>query len=105
MLREVGCETNDTFRLQRLGKISSNHSRPIRISGLNDTHRSDILRRSKSLRLIKRFNKVYINADLTPLQQRESKSLREELSRRRAAGEEDLIIFRGKITSRNQNFQ
>ena len=42
---------------------------------------------------------MYINADLTKLQQRSAKLVRDELNEKRNKGESNLAIRRGKIVS------
>ena len=81
-------------------------SRPIRAVCIAATKKYEILRRSKSLRHSQTFKDIYINPDLTPLQQKESRLLRIELKQRREIGE-DVMIRRGKIVSKRneQNFR
>jgi hypothetical protein len=43
---------------------------------------------------------LYINHDLTPLEQEKDKILRDELKKRRADGETNLIIRNGNIVTR-----
>ena len=45
--------------------------------------------------------KIFISNDLTKKQQQEMKTLREELARRRASGE-NLTIYRGKIVPKQR---
>jgi hypothetical protein len=105
LLHKLDVRITITNGIQRLGMQRPNWSRPIKVCGLDESTRSVVLRKSKSLRLHDKYKGIYINADLTPMQQKESKALREELNRRRSAGETDLVIYRGKIVQRPHPFQ
>lgn len=91
----------------RLGRPRSNKPRPMRITGLDIGEKSELLRKARSLRNNSDYEGVYINPDLTPLQQHEAKLLRDELKKRRENGHHDLIIRNGKIVSKSvsSNFQ
>ena len=49
------------------------------------------------LRYLTSWKRIYVTPDLTKKERDEGKRLREELSNRRQAGEENLAIGRGKI--------
>ena len=93
--------------LHRLGNPRSGRPRSIRVCGLESSTKMKILQKSRNLKNDQVFRGVFINADLTPQQQLKAKELRDELKSRRAAGERDVVIFRGKImhTSQIQNFR
>ena len=82
---------------QRLGYPRKGKPRPIRIMGLDPSEKMKILQKSKELKHHSTFKTIYINADLTPLQQLRAKNLRDELKARRESGEQDIVIYRGKI--------
>ena len=85
----------------RLGKPSNEKPRPLRITGFNVAEKSEILRKARSLRSHDEYENTFVNPDLTPRQQRESKLLRLELKQRRQRGEQDLVIHNGKIVSKS----
>lgn len=62
--------------------------------------KSEVLRQARRLRTVDNpdLKKVYINPDLTPIQQREDRALRVELKSRRQAGEK-VIIRGGRIVT------
>lgn len=90
----------------RLGRQKNAKPRPLRITGFSIAEKSEILRKSKSLRSHGEYVNVFINPDLTPWQQHEAKLLRVELKQRREKGEHDLIIRSGKVVPKSilQNF-
>ena len=69
---------------------------------LDSATKRKVLLRAKNRRSIPSYKDVYVNPDLTPLQQRQSKELREEIKRKKNSGK-DVIIRGGKIISR-ENF-
>ena len=56
--------------------------------------------KAKELRQSKQFSSMYINPDLTYKERQASKELRQELARRKKAGEKDIFIRRGQIVKR-----
>ena len=92
--------------VKRLGKLSST-SRPIRVVLSDYSQNQQILKKAKSLRSSADYKNVYINIDRTIMQQREAKFLRDELKRRTANGENDLVIYGGKVIPKEdiKNFQ
>lgn len=91
--------------LQRIGQIRSNGSRMLKITGLDSDKRREILQKSKALRNSRRFKHVYINPDMTPMEQQHHRYLQRELKDLRERGYA-AYIYRGKIHTRNseQNF-
>jgi hypothetical protein len=65
----------------------------------------EVLKASKKLResTKQEWKKVYINPDLTKLQREKDFQLRQELKRRKEAGEKDLIIKSGRIIMKDNN--
>ena len=57
----------------------------------------DLLRKSKSLKDMPEYRKVYIHPDLTYNQRQENKKLRAELKNREEGGEINLKIVKGKV--------
>ena len=61
----------------------------------SEDNKRTILTNSSRLKSIEEFSDVYISPDLTKVEREKQKKLREELKRRREAGETGLIIRRG----------
>lgn len=78
-------------RYPRLLKVILSHSRAQKIA----------LSRAPSLKNSP-FNGVFIRPSLTAAQREADKELRDELSRRREAGERGLMIYRGSIIERDK---
>jgi hypothetical protein len=67
---------------------------------MNDKFR--ILKACKELKKRQEYKNVFINPDRTPLEQAIDKRLRHELKERRENGEDNLVIYRGKVINRNE---
>lgn len=87
----------------RIGKTDSRKPRLLKIVCRNVETKRTMLMHAKNLRSIDHYKGVYINPDMTPLEQNQNRTLREECKRRRAIGE-DVLIKHGKVVSR-QNFR
>ena len=89
----------------RIGKINSSGPRLLKVVCRDVDSKRSLLRKSKDLRDSVTFKNVYVNPDLTPMQQKENKRLRQELRSRRELGE-DVIIRQGRIVEKGlrQNF-
>ena len=74
--------------LCRIGKPQQNKPRLIRITCSDADERSEALSASSKLRTYN--NGIFPNADLTPMQQKENKQLREELKK------EELLVRMSK---------
>lgn len=90
----------DDFRVSRIGKPFKDKPRLLKVVCPDSQMKQDILRKSKMLRTSSSFKGVYVNQDLTPIQQCEFKRLRMKLKELRDKGE-DVIIFRNKIVKRD----
>lgn len=99
----AGLNSEDFMKTYRIGKTDSKKPRLLKVICRNDEIKRDLLTKAKDLRSMSGYEGVYVNPDQTPLQQRQSKALREEYKRRKELGEE-VLLRRGKIISR-QNFQ
>jgi len=106
IMMEIGFEDCLHGEPQRLGRLNQGKPRPLRVTCSNVGKKLEFLTKSKRLKHSAHFSNVYINPDLTPMQQQESRKLQEELKERRQAGE-DVFIHRGRIMRREdfQNFQ
>lgn len=97
----------DEIKPVRLGKHDPSKStpRPVKIRFVNPETVSDLVRKSKNLRSVARFNGISISFDRTPRQIAAYKSIKTNLDNRIANGEKDLRIkyINGipKIVSKN----
>ena len=81
----------------RAGRIQADRPRLLIVT-LNDLEtKIELLRMSSQLRSIPEWKSLYIIPDLTLAEREERRKLRQELATRRSAGEENLIIKKGKI--------
>ena len=85
----------------RVGNIRQGRSRLLKVHFRTMEDKLRILRSCKELRNHPEYKSIYINPDRTPLEQEVHKRLREELKMRRESGEDDLVLYKGKIMSRN----
>lgn len=93
--------------ISRIGRSDAGRVRRIKIKCRSVKEKFEILQKSKELRAHPNYKHIYINHDQTPREQAEARALRGELKCRREAGEQNLVIYRGKILARSeiQNFQ
>jgi hypothetical protein len=96
----IGEKEFDPDEVVRVGKIQASRPRLIRIKCKNIDTRNAILKGARNLKSSEDFKNVYINLDQTYIQRKKNKELREELYRRREAGEK-VVIYRGRITEQN----
>ena len=80
----------------RIGKKRRDNKRLLRVSVSSPKDKTDILRKSKQLRRLSNFTDVYIQPDLTKMQQQQEFELRREVRERRMKGE-DVVKYRGKV--------
>ena len=104
---EIGVKDLDllTNQVSRIGPLNTSSSRPRLLRVKCDTmeDKFSMLRLSKKLRNCEEYQGIYVNLDLTLKQRELGKIQRQELKRRREAGE-DVVIRRGQIIVK-QNFQ
>lgn len=105
VLDTIGCSVveADIEKLRRVGRIAPRASgkRPLLVTFSNATQKWKVLKNASRLRRDVNFSSVYINADLTPLQQLHRKKLLSELHQRRSE-DEDVVLFRGQIIRRDE---
>ena len=93
--------------VHRIGKVNLVKSTPrlLKVVCRDNESKRALLRKARDLRNTANFKQVYVNPDLTPVQQEQSKRLRRELRMRRDRGE-DVVISNGRVIQRNgtQNF-
>ena len=77
--------------------------RPIIIELATEQEKWNFIKKANSIRYreIEELKNIYIKPDLTKTQRQEDSKLREELKTRRAKGEDNLIIRKGKIVAKN----
>ena len=103
-LLEEGLELKD-FQVQsivRLGKRMEDKHRLIKVTVESVKTKREILSKTKKLKNEVKWSRIFVTPDLTPTERNRSKLLREELKRRKAAGEEGLVIRRGLIVKVDQ---
>jgi hypothetical protein len=105
LFREIGLSDVSLRDVRRIGNVQQSKSRLIRITCSNVDEKNSILRNARRLRSVSRYKNVFINTDLTPMQQKKHKALRDELKRRRNAGENVRIRSGEVVHADNQNFR
>lgn len=105
VVSKAGVKSFEPEQLSRIGSISSSRPRLLRFKCESMETRNSILKGAKLLKSSQEFRNTYINADQTLQQRKKNKELREELRRRKEAGE-DVAIRRGQIVdlAEEQNF-
>lgn len=96
-------EKRSNLQLKRIGDPAHHKSRPLIVKYDSFKDKMDLLVKAKNLRHVRDGNflqKVFVKPDLTRLQQKEDKLLRDEMKRRNDAGE-NVFIKGGKIVSRD----
>ena len=89
----------------RLGAGGTRGPAPLLVKFGSDDDALDVIRSAKKLRSSTNADikaSVFIPPDYTKLERKEQYNLRVELRRRKAAGENDLIIRKGSIVTRRQ---
>ena len=105
IMDELHVSNPDLSEFRRVGKKPKFGPRLLKVRVNNVQKKSEILSKSRLLRNSKRFKKVYVRPDRTPMQQEHDKQLNAELYARRQDGE-DVILFKGRVIARSdmQNF-
>ena len=89
----------------RLGRSSGDRARLLQVTLDKEQHKHSIMKMATKLRKSQRWNTIYVTPDLTFKEREVNKALRDELKRRKANGEQNLIIKRGRIISKGGNSQ
>jgi molybdopterin converting factor small subunit len=87
-------EDSSSFKLRRFGVPTPNKTRLLHVQCKDIAMRDNILRNRTKLRFL--HQKVFVQPDLTSMQQERAKALRQDLKRRRDMGE-DVAIQNNKI--------
>ena len=92
--------------VRRMGIKKPNRNRPLRVTFSDIQVKRDVLTNGRKLRQSSTgaLNKVYINPDLTPAQREIEKELRDEMWKRREAGEK-VIISKGKLVETTRDIK
>ena len=100
----VVADQNDIVHVLRMGKRNDAAVKPrlLRVILSSIEKKSNILTNAPKLKKSgnQSIKKLYITPDMTPKEMEEDTKIRKELTRRRAEGENDLMIRRGKIVRR-----
>ena len=96
----LGKEVVDPVRLGRF--TIGQRPRMLRVTAKTEDAKKYIMQNASSIKQTETDNKkkIWFNHDLTEKERREDRELREELKRRRLAGETDLIIRRKQIVKK-----
>ena len=97
MVREVFKIVIHITRCFRVGRKRDDKPRLLIISLDDIGTKHEILKNARELRNVDGYGNIFISPDLTKSEREQGKKTRDELSRRRNAGEKDLVIWRGKI--------
>ena len=105
MFQEVKVDNIQVESVVRLGKKASDptqNPRPMKLVLNSEENKISLLKNAKNLREKQEggWSKVFIHRDMTPKQREARKPLVAELKERKAKGEKDLTIFRGKIVKK-----
>lgn len=100
VLQAIDADEVDVAAVKRIGKTNKDQPRLLRISFSNLIQKQEVIHKSKFLRN-SNFKNVYIQSDLTPMQQEFEYKLRLELKERRKMGE-DVVIHAGAVRLRSE---
>ena len=100
VVNELKIEGTKAVKAVRLGARKDNRPRLLLITMDCERSKWRILNQAAGLRSSTKWKEVYICPDLTAKEREANKKLREELKRRRANGEKNLMIKRGQIVER-----
>ena len=110
-IRQLACSLGvadlDIENATRVGRIDARKPRLLRFKCKDDKQRTTLLKQSKMLNKSDVFKAVFIFRDRTLLQRQMDKRLREDLSKKRAAGL-DVMIRNGRVVPKDaprQNFR
>ena len=98
MIRETMKIVVHTTKCFRVGRRREERPRLLIVSVDDLDTKHEILRHARDLRGIDNYGNIFITPDLTKSEREreQGKKTRDELARRREAGEKDLVIWRGK---------
>jgi DNA-binding protein YbaB len=103
VIHALKCDTvsiNTFFRLGKRQEGADSLPRPVKMVVASEEQKTQLLARTKNLKSVKRFEKVFMHPDLTPKQRQKRKELVAELKERKESGELNLVIRNGRIKKR-----
>lgn len=108
LLHDIKCDdvsVKSTVRLGRKDGTEGAKPRPVKVTLASEGQKNKVLSHAKNLRHTKQkdLEKVYIHQDLTPRQRQQRAVLVQEMKRRQAEGETNLILVNGKIVERKDS--
>ena len=81
----------------RVGKRIGDRPRLLIVTLESTDVKAELLRMASQLRHLSKWKRIYVTPDLTKKDRDDAKRLRDELATRKQAGEENLVIRRGRI--------
>ena len=100
LLKAINAAWVNVGSVRRLGKVNKDKPRFLRVSFRAPVERQEVLRKAKQLKNTQ-YKDVFIQRDLTRLQQGAERLLRKELRDRRDRGE-DVVIYAGEVHSKSE---
>lgn len=98
--KHITINEKDLVQINRVGAKRPDHIRPVVTTFASNEKRMEILTNSRNLKLKTEGHEIiniYVSTDKTPRQRAADKELREELKRRKAGGDTNLVIRNEKI--------
>jgi hypothetical protein len=89
VLRDITNEDLNIMKTIRVGNVNKNGCRPLKVIF---RYQEDVIMVLKNKKKIKKDKKIFLDADLTPMQASRIKKLKEELNNRKTNGENVTII-------------
>ena len=100
LLTAIEVRSGNVTGVKRLGKVKDGHARLLCVTFRDVSQKHEVLRKAKLLRDSSKFKRVYVQPDLTRMQQEIDWRLRKELKDRRDKGE-DVVLFGGEVRQRH----
>ena len=88
-----------------MGAKASDKNRPLKVRLNSLSQRRFLLINARKLHNSDQFSRIYINPDLSYKERQALRELRQELARRKTAGEKDIFIRRGQIVKKTSTTQ
>ena len=101
IIHELGLPNVEIDNTLRIGQSHEDKPRLLKVTCKDVKQKIEVLRKGKELRNSSAYKHVFINPDLTPMQQKEAFLLRNEMKRRKSQGE-DVIIWHNKVILRSE---
>ena len=104
----IEIQEKDISQLFRIGKKTTEKTRPIVVTFKDEELRMKVLKKSRDMELKTEDGeiiKLSVSTDKTPKQRETERKLREEIAQRKAQGEQNLVIRNEKIVPFRQSAQ